>query len=71
MEKINVMVVDDSFETRSNIRQLLSFSRNLKVTAEAASGEEAVMLATEQSPDDLMDINMPVWTALRQLKRSH
>jgi pilus assembly protein CpaE len=60
MEKINVMVVDDSFETRSNIRQLLSFSRNLKVTAEAASGEEAVMLATEQRPDViLMDINMP------------
>lgn len=60
MEKIKVMIVDDSYETRNNIRQLLSFSRDIKVTAEAASGEEAIMLAGELSPDVvLMDINMP------------
>ena len=60
MEKINVMIVDDSYETRSNIKQLLSFSRKLKVTTEAASGEEAVILAGELRPDViLMDINMP------------
>lgn len=60
MEKINVMVVDDSYETRSNIKQLLSFSKNIKVAAEAGSGEEAIMLANEMKPDViLMDINMP------------
>jgi len=57
MEKINVMVVDDSYETRSNIKQLLSFSKNIKVAAEAGSGEEAIMLANEMKPDViLMDI---------------
>ncbi len=60
MEKISVMIVDDSYETRSNIKQLLSFSRNIRVTAEAATGEEAVVLAGEMRPDViLMDINMP------------
>ncbi|HOQ06553.1 MAG TPA: response regulator [Clostridiales bacterium] len=60
MDKISVMVVDDSYETRSNVKQLLSFSRNIRVTAEAASGEEAIVLAGEMRPDViLMDINMP------------
>ena len=60
MDKISVMVVDDSYETRSNVKQLLSFSRNIRVTAEAASGEEAIVLAGEMRPDViLMNINMP------------
>lgn len=61
MEKIKVIIVDDSLETRSNIRQLLSFEKRIDVIGEAENGEDAICLAIESRPDViLMDINMPV-----------
>lgn len=61
MEKIKVVVVDDSYETRKNIKQLLSFEKRIEVIGEAENGEEAIFIARESKPDViLMDINMPV-----------
>lgn len=61
MERVRVLIVDDSAETRSNIRQLLSFEKRIEVAGEAENGEEAIVLVREARPDVvLMDINMPV-----------
>ncbi len=66
MEKIKVVVVDDSIEARSNIMQLLSFEKRIEVIGEAENGEEAIFIARESRPDIiLMDINMPVIDGIR------
>lgn len=66
MEKIKVVVVDDSYEARNNIKQLLSFEKRIEVIGEAENGEEAIFIAKESRPDViLMDINMPVIDGIR------
>ena len=57
---MNVLIVDDHELVRTGIRRLLEDNSNIKVIAEAASGEEAVEMAKTYSPDViLMDIYMP------------
>ena len=57
---IRVMVVDDITQTRENIIRSLSFEPEIKIVAQAASGEEAIRKALETVPDViLMDVNMP------------
>lgn len=59
-EKIRVLIVDDSPETRENVRKLLQFERDVEVVAQAGDGDQAVEVAKQQQPDViLMDINMP------------
>ena len=54
------MVVDDITQTRENIIRSLSFEPEIKIVAQAASGEEAIRKAMETVPDViLMDVNMP------------
>lgn len=66
MEKIKLVIVDDSLETRNNIKQLLSFEKRIDVIGEAENGEEAIFIAKEAKPDIiLMDINMPVVDGIR------
>ncbi len=66
MERIKVVIVDDSADTRNNIRQLLSFEKRIEVIGEAENGEEAIFIAKESRPDIiLMDINMPVIDGIR------
>ncbi len=66
MERIKLVVVDDSMETRNNIKMLLSFERRIEVIGEAENGEEAVFVTREAKPDIvLMDINMPVMDGIR------
>ncbi|NTV90897.1 MAG: MinD/ParA family protein, partial [Clostridiales bacterium] len=66
MERIKVVVVDDSVETRNNIKVLLSFDKRIDVIGEAENGEEAIFIAKEARPDIiLMDINMPVMDGIR------
>ncbi len=66
MEKVKVVVVDDSSETRSNVKTLLSFEKRIEIIGEAKNGEEAVFIAKEARPDIiLMDINMPVMDGIR------
>ncbi len=57
---IRVMVVDDIQQTRESIIRSLSFHTEIKIVAQAASGEEAMRKAAETLPDViLMDVNMP------------
>lgn len=66
MEKIRVIIVDDSAETRNNIKMLLSFEKRIEIIGEAENGEEAVFITREARPDIvLMDINMPVMDGIK------
>jgi pilus assembly protein CpaE len=59
-EKIRVLLVDDTSETRENVRKLLQFEADIEVVASARSGREAIQLSQETYPEVvLMDINMP------------
>ncbi|TYQ12970.1 UNVERIFIED_CONTAM: pilus assembly protein CpaE [Acetivibrio alkalicellulosi] len=61
MEKIKVVIVDDTEETRNNVKTLLSFEKRIEIIGEAENGEEAIFIVKESRPDVvLMDINMPV-----------
>jgi len=57
---INTMLVDDHDLVRSGIRRLLEDVRDIRVTAEAENGEQAIRLVRRQVPDIiLMDVSMP------------
>lgn len=54
---INLLLVDDHTIIRSSLRALLEQQSDIKVVAEAADGEEAVILAKQFMPDIvLMDV---------------
>ncbi|HXI82360.1 MAG TPA: response regulator [Verrucomicrobiae bacterium] len=59
-DQIRVLIVDDIPETRDHLTKLLGFENDIEVVGSAASGAEALSLATSLKPDVvLMDINMP------------
>ncbi|WP_010247421.1 AAA family ATPase [Acetivibrio cellulolyticus] len=66
MEKIKVVIVDDTEETRNNVKTLISFEKRIEVIGEAENGEEAIFIVKESRPDIvLMDINMPVMDGIK------
>jgi len=66
VDRIKVVLVDDSVETRKNIKELLSFERCFEVIGEAGNGEDAIFLINESKPDVvMMDINMPVMDGIK------
>ncbi len=66
MEKIKVVIVDDTEETRNNVKTLLSFEKRIEIIGEAENGEEAIFIVKESRPDIvLMDINMPVMDGIK------
>src|SRR5436190_17113137 len=59
-DQIRVLIVDDIPETRDHLAKLLGFESDIEVAGSAASGREALELASALTPDIvLMDINMP------------
>lgn len=57
---MRVVLVDDHQLVRTGIRRLLSDTEEIEVVGEAGSGEDALRLVRETSPDVvLMDVNMP------------
>jgi len=59
-DQIRVLIVDDIPETRDHLTKLLGFESDIEVVGSAASGTEAISMASEMRPDVvLMDINMP------------
>ena len=68
--KIAVMLVDDHAVVRMGFRLLLEGATDLKVAAEANSGEEAVRSFAEVKPDVVvMDISMPGIGGLEAIDR--
>ena len=59
-DQIRVLIVDDIPETRDHLSKLLGFETDIEVVGAAASGREAIEMASQLTPDVvLMDINMP------------
>jgi len=57
---ITVALVDDHRIVRTGIRRLLDDASHLSVVGEASSGEDAIELVRQHSPDVvLMDVHMP------------
>ena len=60
MDRIRVLIVDDSPQARDGLRSILGSQTDIEVTAVAASGLEAIALAEELQPDlVLVDAQMP------------
>jgi len=61
MEKIKVIIADDSDFVRDGMKIILDVDDEFEVIGCAANGKEAIALAKENAPDVfLMDIQMPV-----------
>ncbi len=70
MDTTRVLVVDDNAPFRTGLRALLSSVPELSLVGEAASGQEAVVLAERLQPDViLMDISMPGLNGLEATRR--
>ena len=50
-DTIRVVVVDDILETREHLAKLLSFETDIDVVGVAASGPEAIEIASRLNPD--------------------
>jgi two-component system, NarL family, response regulator NreC len=69
-EKVNILMVDDHTVFRSGLRLLLEIKGGFTVVGEAGSGEQAIELARELSPDIiLMDLAMPGMDGLTTMLR--
>ncbi len=68
-KKIRLLVVDDSAQTRENIRAIFNWEEGVDIIGEAGNGVEAIELVRELRPDViLMDINMPEMDGIKATK---
>lgn len=68
--RVRVVLADDHALVREGIRHVLDAEAGFEVVAEAATGEEAVRLVLELTPDVvLLDITMPGENGLRAAAR--
>jgi DNA-binding NarL/FixJ family response regulator len=67
---LRVVIADDQPMMRAGFKAVLESTGDIKVVAEAGTGEEAVRAATEQAPDVvLMDIRMPGMDGIEATRR--
>jgi DNA-binding NarL/FixJ family response regulator len=60
MDKLRILIAEDSAPFREGLHNLLQSVDSLEVVGEATSGQEAIQLARELQPDIvLMDVQMP------------
>lgn len=66
---LRLLIADDERLFRQSLRVLLETARDLKVVAEAADGQEAVVKARETEPDiALLDVRMPKMDGIKAAK---
>ncbi|WP_410672264.1 response regulator [Amycolatopsis sp. cmx-4-68] len=67
---IRVLVADDQALVRAGFREIIGSADDLEVVGEAATGAEAVRLATRSRPDVVaMDIRMPEMDGIEATRR--
>lgn len=67
---IRVVIVDDHLLVRQGIRALLTKNRDIDIIGEASTGDEAVNICLELTPDVvLMDIAMPRMDGIQATRR--
>lgn len=70
MNKITVLVVDDSAFMRKVITDIISLDKDLHVIATARNGKEAIQKIKELKPDVVtLDIEMPIMDGLAALEK--
>jgi len=70
MNQINVMLVDDHAVVRMGFKMLLEMDADIKVVAEAESGEQGIQRYMEFKPNVVvMDITMPGMGGLESIER--
>jgi chemotaxis response regulator CheB len=71
---LRILIADESGAVRRWLVEVFEREPDFQVVAQASDGAEAVRLAHVLWPDQvdlvLMDIQLPVWTALRPRQRS-
>lgn len=69
MSEIKVMLADDHALIREGIKQLLEFTKMVKVIEQAGDGEECLSKLSKVKPDILLlDINMPKMNGIEVLE---
>ncbi len=64
--KIKLVIVDDSEQTRDNIAAIMNFDKDIVIVGEAKNGLEAIAVVKDKKPNIvLMDINMPVMDGIK------
>jgi two-component system invasion response regulator UvrY len=70
MNSIQVLLVDDHEVVRAGYRRLLENTIDIKVIAEAKSGEEAYSVYVKHKPDVvIMDLSMPGMSGLEAIRK--
>jgi len=65
MEKVRVLVVDDSVTVRKRLCEILSSAPEIAIAGEAENGKRAIELCREIRPDVVtMDMNLPIMSGL-------
>lgn len=66
---LKVLIADDERLFRQSLRKLLEGAKDIKVVAEAADGQEAVVRAQDKEPDiALLDVRMPKMDGIKAAK---
>lgn len=69
-DPIRILLADDHAVVRSGLRRLLEQNAEMRVIAEAESGEQAYQLFAEQLPDVIViDLSMPGMGGLEAIRR--